>query len=225
MDTLLPDCRLTQQALEERLRRAVASPPAADADHVRDQYADIDTFLASASRHNAAILAVVVPAARDRLEHGTERAREYVEQSRRYEVALNQVKAKLYGSTYAIHRTWDSVWGDVRSEMAETGRLELALAEDLAAEHQDGDPDLSEQLHHAESDAPTRPHPYIPHQGVGGRMARSVARRIDGFWDQAEGRMAPEPLHHHDRRQDGPMTQYLLADPHLPDDDEASEQS
>ena len=50
-------------------------------------------------------------------------------------------------------------------------------------------------------------------------MARGVARRVDGFWDAAEGRMVPEPLRHHERGADGRFTQYLLADPHLPDDE------
>jgi hypothetical protein len=32
--------------------------------------------------------------------------------------------------------------------------------------------------------------------------------------------MVPEPLHHHERRDDGRFTQYFLADPHLPDEHE-----
>ena len=55
--------------------------------------------------------------------------------------------------------------------------------------------------------------------------ARTVARRVDGFWDAAEGRMVPEPLHHHERNDDGRFTQYLLADPHLPDEDDPEDRS
>jgi hypothetical protein len=98
--------------------------------------------------------------------------------------------------------------------------MEAALAADLAASRRDGDPDWGERLYRGELAAPTRPHPYIPHQGMPGRVARTVARRIDGFWDAAEGRMVPEPLHHHERGDDGAFTQYFLADPHLPDEDE-----
>ena len=32
--------------------------------------------------------------------------------------------------------------------------------------------------------------------------------------------MVPEPLRHHERGDDGRVTQYFLADPHLPDEDE-----
>jgi hypothetical protein len=223
MDTLEPGLRVTHQMLVERLDLAAAARPTTDPAHPRDQYPAIDTFLASASRHNAAMLAVIVPAVRSHLPHGPERAHDHITQSRRFEVALSQVKAKLYGSTYAVRRSWESIWDDVRRELAETCRLERALVADLVAARRDGDPDWGERLYRAELSAPTRPHPYIPHQGLPGRVARTLARRVDGFWDAAEGRMVPEPLHHHERRDDGRFTQYLLADPHLPEDDDADD--
>lgn len=219
MDTLVPGLRVTHHMLGERLDLAAVARPTSDPEHPRDQYPAIDTFLASASRHNAATLAVLVPAVRGHLQDGPERAHEYVAQSRRFEIALSQVKAKLYGSTYAVRRPWSSIWSDVRHELTETCTLESALAADLAAARRDGDPDWGERLYRGELAAPTRPHPYIPHQGMPGRVARTVARRIDGFWDAAEGRMVPEPLRHHERGDDGAFTQYFLADPHLPDED------
>jgi hypothetical protein len=51
-------------------------------------------------------------------------------------------------------------------------------------------------------------------------VARTVALRIDRFWDTAEGRMIPEPVKAHDRGHDGKVTQYLLADPHLEEEEE-----
>lgn len=219
MDTLLPGTRATHDSLRARLDRAASAPPGVGAGHVRDQYPPIDTFLAAASRHLGAVTAVVVPAVRSHLDDGTERARELVDQTRRLEETLNQVKAKLYGSTYAIRRPWRSVWDDVRREFEASCDLEARLVADLAGARREGDPEWGEQLYRAELSAPTRPHPHIPHQGVPGRMARAVALRVDRFWDTAEGRMVPEPEHHHERGQDGPMTQYLLADPHLPDEE------
>lgn len=219
MDTLVPGMNATHDVLADRLDQAAGARPDLDPTHPRDQYPATDTFLASASRHNAAVLAVVVPALRHRLPDGPERAREFIQQSRRFELALAQVKAKLYGSSYAIRRTWSSIWADVRREFEATCALETALVTDLAAAHHDGDPDYGEMLYRAELHAPTRPHPYIPHQGVPGQAARSVARRIDQFWDTTEGRMVPEPIHHHDRSKDGKVAQYFLADPHLPDDE------
>jgi hypothetical protein len=224
MDTLVPGLRVTHHMLRERLELAADARPTLDPAHPRDQYRAIDTFLASACRHNAATLAVVVPAVRSHLPDGRARAHDHVLRSRRFEVALSQVKAKLYGSTYAVRRPWSPIWDDVRRELDETCRLEAALATDLVAARREGDPDWGERLYRAELSAPTRPHPYIPHQGVQGRVARGVARRVDGFWDAAEGRMAPEPLRHHERGADGRFTQYLLADPHLPDEDDEDDE-
>lgn len=219
MDTLVPGMRMSHEALRERLDRAASARPSLDPRHPRDEYPAIDTFLATASRHLAAMTDVVVPALRSHVPDGAARARELVEETRNCEMALNQVKAKLYGATYAVHRPWSSIWSDVRSEVGATCRLERDAVADLAAYTREDDPDWGEEIYHAEVRAPTRPHPYLPHLGAPGRVARAVARRVDGFWDTAEGRMMPEPLHHHDRSEDGKLAQYLLADPHLPGDE------
>ena len=218
VDTLVPGTTATHGVLADRLSTAAATRP--DATHARDQFPATDTFLASASRHNAAVLAVVVPAVRHRVPNGDDRAREFIQQSRRLEVALAQVKGKLYGSSYAVRRSWESVWDDVRREFEATWRLERALVNDLATHRQPDDPDWGVELYHGELHAPTRPHPYVPHHGITGKMAQKVALRVDRFWDATEGRMIPEPVKPHDRSHDGRFAQYFLADPHLPDEED-----
>lgn len=218
MDTLVRGISATHRVLDERLTRAAAARP--DIRHPRDQYPVIDTFLASASRHNAAVLEVVVPAVRHRLPDGEERAKDFVHRSKELEIALFNVKAKVYGSTYMIRRTWDSIWDDVRTEFDATFAVERELVEELDTHRQEDDPDWGERLYHAELHAPTRPHPYVPHRGLRGRLARFVALRIDKFWDTAETRMIPEPVHPHDWHDDGKVTQYLLADPHIEEGEE-----
>lgn len=220
MDTLVPGTKATLETLRARLDQAATAGGARDADHPRDQYPPIDTFLASTSRHLGAVTAVLVPAAHSHLDDGGIRAQEYVDQCRHLENALNQVKGKLYGSAYAIRRSWSSIWDDVRQEFDALCEVESRLVLDLTAAHVEEDPDWSERLYRAELSAPTRPHPNIPHQGTPGKVARAVALRVDRFWDTAEGRMVPEPIRHHERSQDGPIVQYLLADPHLPGDEE-----
>lgn len=218
MSTLMAGARTTHDVLAERLEHAASTDP--ERNDPRSRYPVTDTFLASASRHVNAAVGVLVPAARKRLPDGAERGRDFVRQVRRLEAAMTQVKARLYGSTYAIGRSWASVWDDTRRELEETRRMEEALCADLDAHREEGDPDWSERLYQAELHAPTRPHPFVPHQGIRGRLARKVALQVDRFWDTAEGRMAPEPIRHHDRSKDGPIAQYFLADPHLPDDEE-----
>jgi hypothetical protein len=220
MDTLVRGMNATHRVLDERLTKAAAARP--DRRHARDQYPAIDTFLASASRHNAAVLEVLVPVVRDRMPDGEERAQDFVHRSKEFEIALFNVKAKAYGSTYAIKRSWNSIWDDVRTEFDATWALERQLVKELDSHLHDDDPDWGEELYHAELHAPTRPHPYVPHRGLRGRLARFFALRVDRFWDTAEGRMIPEPVTAHDHSHDGKVTQYLLADPHF-DEEEAEE--
>ena len=65
----------------------------------------------------------------------------------------------------------------------------------------------------AETHGPTRPHPWLPHKGLLGLVARRVWARADRFWDAAEGRVIPEPVHPAAHRHDSLMAQYLVADP------------
>ncbi|QCX28738.1 hypothetical protein [Nocardioides jishulii] len=215
MDTLLTDSRATHQLLEKQLARARGAHPSGDPDRPRDQYPPVDTFLATASRHLGATAAVLVPAANKRLPDGSTRTKAYLAQTRQLAMAMAQVKAKLYGSAYAVNSSWKAIWDAVEAELDALEPLEDDLAHELDEHHREGESDLLVELHRAELHSPTRPHPYIPQQGVPGKVARSVARRVDAFWDTAEGRMIPEPIHHHDRRGQGLLVQYLLADPHL----------
>jgi hypothetical protein len=197
VDTLTAGTRATYDVLGERLERAASTDP--ERNDPRSRYPVTDTFLASASRHINAATSVLAPAARKRLPDGAARSHAFIAQVRRLEAAMAQVKARLYGSTYAIGRTWSSVWDDTRLELEATRQLEEELCRDLDERREPDDPDWTERLYRAELHAPTRPHPYVPHQGVRGRLAREVALRVDRFWDMAEGRMAPEPIRHHDR--------------------------
>lgn len=205
--------------MRERLRAAEAAHSTAD--RPRDRYPLIDTFLAAASRHNAAFLTVILPEVRDRVTDGHVRAHDFARQSTEFEVALGQLKARLYGEAHAIHRTWDDVFHQVQGEADAIWRLERALVAELEyADPIEERNELVGAFDRAERHAPTRPHPYLPHQGMGGSVARHVALLVDKFWDMAEGRMVPEPVRPHDRSKDGLLAQYLLADPHLPDDDD-----
>ncbi|MDQ6524833.1 hypothetical protein RB608_14540 [Nocardioides sp. LHD-245] len=214
VDILADTITQTHAVLHARMRSAEACHPTRD--RPRAAYSAADPFLASTSRHVAAVNAVLVPAALRHLGQRHRRARDFARQSRRLEVALVELKAKLYGSTFAVRRPWTSIWEEVERELAGTRDLELRLVDDLAgATSTDERGQLAQRLFRAERRVPTRPHPYLPHRGVPGRLARRVALRVDRFWDTAEGRMIPEPVRPH-RSRDGRVTQYLLADPHLP---------
>lgn len=215
MIMLSHDLESIHDDLRHRLDMASQAKP--DQSHTRGHYAPIDTFLAVASRHNAGMLDAIAPLLRHSHD-GRELAHQHLRASRSYEEALAQVKAKLYGSTYAVQRPWEEIWADVRRECDAVCELERRIVALLPSEADD--PGLRTRLHHAELRAPTRPHPYIPHRGPLGHLARRVARHVDQFWDATEGRMIPEPVRHRDREHQGRLTQYLLADPHLPDEEQ-----
>lgn len=214
-NTLHRSIEETHQLLTERLDRAKQASPTLESP--RDQFPAVDTFLASTSRHLGGTMAVLVPAAHREL-HDTSPGATLVASICQLEVALAQVKAKLYGEAHAIHRPWPEVWAAVDEAFAAMWEHEEALVELLVASTTDDAADkIAHALHRAELRSPTRPHPHVPHRGVPGQVARQMARRVDQFWDAAEGRMVPEPVKPKDRDSHGLLTQYLLADPHLPD--------
>jgi hypothetical protein len=215
-DTLHRSMHATHAVLRGRLDTAAEKHGTHD--RPRDRYPATDTFLASTSRHLAAVNAVLVPELKH-LPDGPHRCHEFSQQCRSLEAALALVKARLYGSVYAVTTPWPEVWAEVRREFDATLELEKVLVDSL--DHDLGSQraaELSERLYRAEQKAPTRPHPYVPHLGVSGRVARRVCRQVDNFWDTAEGRMIPEPVRVHDRAHQGRLTQYLLADPHMGED-------
>lgn len=213
-DVLADTVTQTHAVLQARLRSAEASRPTSG--RPRAALSAADPFLASTSRHVAAANAVLAPAARRHLDQGQQHAHALALQSKRLEIALSQLKAKLYGSTFVVRRPWAGIWEEIERELAALRTLELELVDRLAAvtdEHLRSD--LAEQLYRTEKRVPTRPHPYLPHHGLTGRLARRCALLVDRFWDTAEGRMVPEPVRPH-RGREGRLAQYLLADPHFP---------
>jgi len=201
----------THEVLQQRLHNAVTSHDGGR--HGRGDSPETDDFLASTSRHLAAVHAVLLPQARDG-EAGSAHCKRFIRQSRSLELALGEVKGKLYGDANARHRTWTEIWGDVKAELDRTLALEQRLVDELNARVDDEQLDsLALRMYHAELRAPTRPHPYLPHQGVGGQIARRVAHTVDSFWDATEGRLVPEPVRApRDHSGDGRLVHYLLAD-------------
>jgi hypothetical protein len=211
-DSLSLTVEATQRSLEERLGEALL--PHHDSTRPRDHYAATDTFLAATSRHLAAVEGVLLHPVRRSVPGGQALVHDYLQAARHLEQTLALIKGRLYGEAYAIHLAWSELWDRAHSQLTVHNQLESRMVEGLIRH---GDPimvdGLARRMFDVESHGPTRPHPKTPHTGMLGLMARKMWSYADRFWDNAEGRVIPEPVHPAPHRHNSLMAQYLVADP------------
>jgi hypothetical protein len=214
VNRLVVTVEATHQSLLQRLETATQT--AVRRSRPRDRYARTDAFMAATSRHLAAVEEVLLPAARRRLPEGEARVREYLHQARLLELAIAVLKARLYGAVAASHIPWEEVWGDARRALTRHNELELSLVADLVAAVEEDESDaLADAVYRAEVKAPTRSHPYLPHRGLVGLMARRIWAVADRFWDTAESRTVPQPVRppSKEHAHDSLVAQYLVGEP------------
>jgi hypothetical protein len=181
----------------------------------------IDEFVTAASRHLHAVNEVLLPPVRHELPHGKQVAHHYLEAAHGLEVVLAHVKAHEYGSVYEGSFSWTEALTEAGAALDTYRECEEEMAEQLTGRLDDAELDeLAERLVNIEPREPTRPHPYLPHAGPLGAVARGVVRVTDRAWDHAEGRPLPPPKRP-PRKRPGLLGQYLLANPQF--DPEAEE--
>lgn len=191
-------------------------------DDPRLERAHIDQFLAVTSQHLHAVDAVLLPRAR-RCVDGRDLVHDHVRSTRGLEVLLYHVKAHEYGSAVEQGHSWPVLWQEVDAAVADERRHEEVLTQRLTAELDDADLErLAEVFESREVRQPTRPHPHVPHTGAAGRVARGVAKLIDGFWDMAENRSVPRPAPR-EHKTPGLLGQYLTGDPRFEPTEEPTE--
>jgi hypothetical protein len=217
-DVLRSSIQHTHGRMSQRLEAAkVMETPA---DRPRDGYERIDTFLAATSKHLHAVDAVLLRPARKRVPDGATLVHDYVRSVKELEIVLAHVKAHEYGSVYESSYAWPEVWADVDTALADHHRHEEVLGDQLSNALDDEQLDrLTHRLYNAELAAPSRPHPYTPHTGLLGLVARRVMHTADRFWDTVEGRMDPEPKAE-PKKPPGRIAQYFLADPRFDEEEQ-----
>ena len=210
--------RQAQQRTRTRLDavKVIESPP----DQPRQGYERLDTFLAETSRHLHAVDAALLPPARHEMPDGHSLVHDYLRSAKQLEVVLVHVKAHEYGSVYETPYSWADVWSELDRALADYQRHEQVLGDLLAQALDDSELErISRRLGEAERRAPSRPHPYTPHTGLPGLVARRVMGVADRFWDTVEGRMYPEPKPK-PKKPPGLVAQYFLGDPRFDEEED-----
>ena len=214
LNCLVVTVEATHQSLEQRLAEVLGSL-GSDA-RARESYARTDAFMAAASRHLAAVEEVLVPVACRRLDDGKQVAREYLDAARRLEAAMALLRGRLYGELHAAHLSWTEVWPDLRRSLERHNEAERRLVDRLATAMEPEEAgDLAMKVYRAELKAPTRTHPYLPHTGVKGVVARRIWAAADRFWDAAQNRAVPPPISPRSklREHESLMSQFLTGGP------------
>lgn len=105
---------------------------------------------------------------------------------------LSTVKARLYGEVHAMHLPWPHMWVDVQEQLSEHNRIERKIVEALTRCDDTGHLDVLARLvfeGRGRGPRPDEPHPYLPHTGRFGVLARRLWTVADRFRDSAQGRV------------------------------------
>ncbi|WGL51456.1 hypothetical protein P5P86_16000 [Nocardioides sp. BP30] len=200
----------TYDGLADRLD--AAAQVTCSADHSRRGCPPIDMLCACVSQHLHAVDEVLLPCLPMQRDTHDYRAAEH-----EMAIVLSHVKAHEFGSSYETGFSWSRVWDAVLDAMVALRREEEAVVLRLGDLLNDDElRTMTDQLEHREPYEPTRPHPYLPHRGTGGQVARRVMRVVDGFWDATEGRYVPAPVKVV-RKPPGRVSQYFMGNPRIGD--------
>jgi hypothetical protein len=177
----------------------------------RRLFALTDTFLATLSRHLAAVEDVVYPELRKRIPDGRAVSAEQIHLARQMELVMRMIEGTFYGDAYAIAVPRSLLWDDIASQFEEHDAAEQQvirwLEEALDDQEQEN---LAEDFAKAVERAPTRPHPYSPHSAVLGRLSHKLWALADRALDTMDGRIIPTQPPKVHGSPDSLLTQYLL---------------
>jgi len=213
----LRDAVLGSHDVMSEMLEAAAAPRACGKEPRRARQL-ADTFLVTACRHLAAVDDALLPVARRRLQGGRQMVTAYVLHTRQIERTLRSIKACLYGDANASKLKCSELWQRLRRLLTEHDVQERAIVEQLTKTLSEREMnDLAAKFQRIERRSPTRPHPFSPHAGFAGRVSKRVWSVVDGFFDQAEGRVIPYPQPTPHRSSDSLLTGYVLGSPRFAD--------
>lgn len=185
----------------------------------RRPFAKCDTFLATLSRHLAAVEDVVFPEARRRLPEGPRLVAQHVRLSRALERTMRALEGSFYGDAYYPADVRDLLW----DRMNQLLRLHDATERDLIhALGRQLDPrderKLGQRFTSAVQSAPTRPHPYSPHSTWLSPAQHRLWAIADRAMDSMDNRIIPNVRKPIQADPDSLLSQYLTGSPRFAED-------
>ena len=180
----------------------------------RGPLAACDTFLATLSRHIAAVEDVVYPAARRRLPSGPRQVAQHVRLARGLEVTMRALEASFYGDSYAPSGSRTVLWRRMDRLLALHVDAEVALLEALVPELEPAEQHaLAERFEKAVVHGPTRPHPHSPHSSWLSPVQHRFWAVADRAMDVMDSRVIPVRPRRPRGRPGSLLTQYLSGTP------------
>lgn len=179
--TALSEERATLAAATEQVHSAVLTA-------LDDPNADSLAAVSLCSAHLAAADRVLYPAACRELADRRQ-VRELRRTDHRLQQALFRLDRRLTGDVNLAYRPVESLEAEVRSRLEEHIDAEHRVLDSLEqALDADRQCELVEQLGEAMSQAPTRPHPHIPHPPLGSGLMFRLEATVDHLRDLMDNR-------------------------------------
>jgi len=177
-------------------------------------FAKCDTFVATLSRHLAAVEDVVYPAARRDVDNGPSRVAQQVRLSRGLELTMRALVGTFYGDAYYPSEVRDLLWDRMSKLLTLHDDAERPVVADLDA-HMSPPEKRTFMVEFAEAveSAPTRPHPYSPHSTWLSPAQHRLWAIADRAMDSMDNRIIPAVRRPQITDPDSLLTQYLSGSP------------
>lgn len=182
-------------------------------------FAKCDTFVATLSRHLAAVEDVVYPAARRDVANGPRRVAQQVRLTRGLELTMRALAGTFYGDAYYPSEVRDLLWDRMAKLLKLHDEAERPIVNNL--DEQLSPPEKRTfivEFSEAVESAPTRPHPYSPHSTWLSPAQHRLWAIADRAMDSMDNRIIPAVRRPHTVDPDSLFTQYLSGSPQFAED-------
>lgn len=177
-------------------------------------FAKCDAFVATLSRHLAAVEDVVYPVARREMDNGPRRVAQQVRLTRGLELTMRALVGTFYGDAYYPSEVRDLLWDRMEQLLKLHDNAERPVVTQI--DEQMSPPEQRSfiiEFATAVESAPTRPHPYSPHSTWLSPAQHRLWAIADRAMDSMDNRIIPAVRRPRTTDPDSLLTQYLSGSP------------